>query len=179
MTTAATRKSSGVLSAGIMTGIAYVALPIPRFVRVKVVERLFPATRQRAMIAITRIEAVIDVTIEATRTVEPGPGSYEDAASEPIRTVVAVGSAVIRGIVKVSVGANRGYTDINRNLSRCFRAGGEQKSSSKKEQTEKFGNAHLSPRIGGYSIISSLRLFRWPYLFPGSFAWKQILSITA
>ena len=44
MTAAATRKSSGVLTAGIMTGIACVALPVPCFVPVEVVERLLPAT---------------------------------------------------------------------------------------------------------------------------------------
>ena len=85
MTTTATLKSTSTFAACIMTGIADVALSVPCLVRVEVVERRLAAAWQRAMIAITRIEAVIDVAIEATMTVEPGAGSYEDTASEPIQ----------------------------------------------------------------------------------------------
>jgi len=124
-TAAMTLKSAAVFTAATMTGIPYVALPIPRFVRVEVAERLFSASWHRPTITVMRIVAVIYVTIEAVRTVEPRPGSNEQPTSEPVRTVVAIGRAVIRGIVEIPVWAIRGNADTNCDLGRCFRAAGD------------------------------------------------------
>jgi hypothetical protein len=73
MTTAAVALSpSAVFIASIMSGIAYIASAVPRFVCVEVVERLVPAVRHRPGVTMTGIVPVVDVTIEAARTVIPG-----------------------------------------------------------------------------------------------------------
>src|ERR1700761_7368728 len=108
MAPAATLKSAGVFMAWIMTGVADVALSVPCLVCMKVAECRLTAAWQRAMIAIARIEAVIHVSVESTRAVEPGTCSYENAANKPIRAIVPIGRAVIGSIVEVPVGADRG-----------------------------------------------------------------------
>ena len=64
-------KPAAVLTTGIMAGIAYMALPIPRLVRMEVVERLLPVIWQRPMIPIAGIVAIIHMAIEAMRPMEP------------------------------------------------------------------------------------------------------------
>jgi hypothetical protein len=117
-TTAAARSGQAVFPTPIMRGGAYVASPIPRLVSVEVVELLLPASRQRSDVAVMRIIAVVDVAVEAARTVKPGASSDEQAASKPVGPIVTVGSAVIGGVVEVSVGAHRRDTDVDGNLSR-------------------------------------------------------------
>jgi len=48
-----------------------VASPIPSFVRLEVTERLRSATGQRSFVTVVRIVAVIDVTGEASGSMEP------------------------------------------------------------------------------------------------------------
>jgi len=117
--------TTAVLTATIMTGIAHMALPIPRLIRMEVVERRFPVIWQRPMISIARIVAVIHVTVEAVRPMKPRSGAKEDAANKPIRPIVPIGRAVIRGIVKIAVRTIRSNTDINGNLGWRFRAADE------------------------------------------------------
>jgi hypothetical protein len=70
----------------------------------------------RAVIAVFGVVVVVDGTAEVLGAVEPGAGSDEDSAGEPLRAVVAVGSAVIgRGSV-VAVWALGGYTDGHADL---------------------------------------------------------------
>lgn len=59
----------------------------------EVICRLMVATvsGESAVVAIARIKRVVDVAVEAARTVEPGTGSDEDAAVEPLGAVVAIG----------------------------------------------------------------------------------------
>ena len=77
---------------------------------------------EAAPVAVTRIKAVIDAAVEAARTVEPRAGSVEAAAVEPIWTVVAVGRAVVGGVVKIAVGAGRGgAADIDADRDLCVR----------------------------------------------------------
>ena len=65
--------SSAMFTGSVMSRIAYVALVIPCLVRVEVVKRLFPACGHRSGVTMTRIIAIVDVAIEAARTVIPGP----------------------------------------------------------------------------------------------------------
>jgi hypothetical protein len=108
-----------VFTACIMAGTADVAVTVAGFITVEVVELLIATPRQRSVIAVTRIEAVVDVAVEAARAVEPGAGSDEDAVGKPVRPVIAVRRAVIRRIVKVSVGANRGHSNAYANGDLC------------------------------------------------------------
>ena len=131
MTTAPTCESSSVFVARIMTGISYMPLAVPRFVRVEVGEWLLPAFRDRSNVTVMRVVPVIDVAIEAMRTVEPRTGSDEDAANEPIRPIVTIGSTVVWGVVEVSVRAYWCDSNVDGNLSRYNRTAGEDDSSSK------------------------------------------------
>ena len=117
-----------VLAAHVMTCVAYMATPNPRFVALKMIERRCAALWQWSGIAVMRIIAVIDVAVEAVRSVKPWTRSDEQTASEPIRPIVTVGSAIIRNIVEVSVRAYRWNTDGNGDLGWCFRAASEQES---------------------------------------------------
>jgi hypothetical protein len=67
-----------------------------------------------------RIVTVIDVAVEAVRAMEPGASSYEDAAIEPVRPIVAIRSTGIRGVIKIPVRANRRDSNVDGNLSRCY-----------------------------------------------------------
>jgi hypothetical protein len=119
MRCAATMKSwQGMLIAGVMAGVAYVALTIPRLVTLEVVEGLCPPPGQRSMITVMRIIAVVDVAIKAVRAVEPGPSSKKDPAHKPIWAVVAVGRTVIWSVVEVPVGAHRRHSNVDGNLRR-------------------------------------------------------------
>lgn len=136
-------KSSAVLAACVVTGVAYVALTIPRFVRMEVAERRLAASRHRPMIAIARIEAVIYVAVKTMRAVKPRTGSEEYAANKPVRPVVAIRSAVIRSIVEVTIRAGRLNADADRYLRRGFCAAGGKQANSKSEETERFADVHF------------------------------------
>ena len=108
------RISGAVLLARLVAGISSdVASPIPSFVRVEVAERLLSALGPRAFVTVVRIIAVIDVTGEASGSMEPSGRPDEYSAHEKIGSIVAVGSTVIRSIVKVSVRANRLHSNAN------------------------------------------------------------------
>ena len=122
-----------VFVAAIMPGGAYVAAAVARFVSMEVVERLFSAPGEWAMIAVMWVVAVIDVAIETVRAMEPGASSDEHPASKPIRPIVAIRSAVIGGIVKVPIRAYRRWSDVNGDLSRCHGHAAHQCNSESKE----------------------------------------------
>lgn len=117
--TAVSGESCAMFAAAIVSGIADVASSIPRLVRVEVGECPVSAFRQGAYIAVVRVPAIIDVAVEAVRAVEPGAGSDEHSVHEPIGTVIAVGSTVIRSIVEVSIWAYGRGPNVDRNLGRC------------------------------------------------------------
>jgi hypothetical protein len=100
----------------IVAGVAYVALPIPGLVAVKVVELGLPAPRHRSNVAVMRVKAVVNVTVKAARAVKPGTSSKEDPADKPIGPIVAIGSTVIGLIVKVPIWAHGSRTDFDSNL---------------------------------------------------------------
>ena len=118
--TAATAVESGqsVLAACIVASVPDIAAAVARFVAVEVVELLRSMFRQRTMVALTRVKAVVDMAVEAVRAVEPGAGSKKHPADKPVRSVVAIRRAVIGCVVKVAVGANRSHSDADGNLRR-------------------------------------------------------------
>jgi hypothetical protein len=103
----------GVFRSSIVAGFAYVALPIPRLVGVEVVEALLPAARQGAIVAATRVKAVVDVTPKAGTAVKPGAGSDKHPAHKPVGPIVAVGGAVIGRIVEVPIGAHGRHSNVD------------------------------------------------------------------
>ena len=100
----------------IMAGIAYIAATVSRLISLEVVEALGSTRRQRSHISVTRIEAVVDMAEEAVRTVEPRASSDKHSAHKPIGPIVAVGSAVVGGVVEISVGTHGSDADLDRNL---------------------------------------------------------------
>jgi len=70
----------------------------------------------RAVETLAKIEMMIDVSIEMVGAVKPGSRADENAAGEPLRAVIAIWSAVIRWNLVVAVWANRGLSNIYRNL---------------------------------------------------------------
>jgi hypothetical protein len=117
MATTAAVSGERMFTARIMAGVAYVALSVTRFVSVEVVEPLFAAPRQGAMVTIMGVEAIIHVAVKAVRTVEPGASAKKHASNEPIRSVVAIGGAVIRRVVEVPIGAGGLHSNADCNLS--------------------------------------------------------------
>lgn len=122
------RAGEGMFPACIMVSMAYVAMPIPRLISLEVIERPGPALGQRTVVAIVRVEAVVDMAVKAGMAVEPWAGSKEDSANKPVGPVVAIGSAVVRGIVEVSVGAHGFHSDTDGNLGRSYRGTAEKRN---------------------------------------------------
>jgi hypothetical protein len=102
----------GMFSLSFMASIAYVASPIPRFVSPEVVEAFRPALGQRSNVTVMRIVAVVDVSVKLVTTVKPGASSKKHPAHKPIGPIVAVGSAVIRGVVEVPVRTRGSRSDV-------------------------------------------------------------------
>ncbi len=119
------------LPACLMRRISYVTRSIACFVALEVIERLSAAPRQWPMIAMMRIVAIIYMSIEAMRTVEPRTRADEEAASKPVWSIVAIGSAIIRGIIEVSIWADGSRANRNADLRRGLRATGQEQSCSK------------------------------------------------
>ena len=133
MTAGVALKSGAMFTIWTVACVADVALAIVRLIRVEVGERLFVALRHWSVVTVVRIVAVIDVAVEAVRAMEPGASSDEHPASKPIRPIVAIGSAVIGGVVKVTVRAHGRRSDVNGNLSWCHRHAAHQCNSESKE----------------------------------------------
>jgi hypothetical protein len=135
-TTMATLKSSAVFTAWIVACLAYVALPIPRLVRMEMAERRLSALRHRSRITVARIIAVINVAVEAVRTMEPWASAEEYPANKPIWTIVAIRSAGIRRIVKVPIRTHRRRSNINGDLSRGHGHAAQQHYSGSNESKQ-------------------------------------------
>ena len=105
-----------VFAAGIVGSLAYVAASVTRFIGLEVIKASRTAFRERTVVAVARVEAIVHMAVEAVMAVEPGASTDEDSADEPIRAVVAVRRAVIRSIVEVSVWALWSDADVDSNL---------------------------------------------------------------
>jgi len=81
------------------------------------------ALRHVSLKAVVRMEAVIYVPSEFGWTMKPWAGADEDAFGKPFRTVVSRGGTGIWSNVIVTVGAVRGWTDLDADLGRCIRGG--------------------------------------------------------
>ena len=119
--TASAYEAAAMLCHGLVAGVADVALAIASFIGLKMSEGVIAIVGQRAYVAVMRIEAVIDVAVETARTMEPGAGTDEDAAGEPVRAVVAVGCTAVWRVVEVAVRACGCAADIDAdgNLAAC------------------------------------------------------------
>ena len=115
---ATVESGEGVFSAAIVATGSYVAFPIARFVCVEVVELPFSTARQGSIVAMMRVKAVVDVAVEPVRAVKPRTSAKKHPANKPVGPIVAIGGAVIWGIVKVPIRANGSHSDFDGNLGR-------------------------------------------------------------
>jgi hypothetical protein len=118
----AARKSCAVFVGGFVSRLTYVAVSIPGFITLEMRKRLRTASRHRAVISIVWIVAIVYVSIKSMRTMEPRACANKDSARKPVRSVVAIRSAIIRRVVEISIGAYRSNTDADCNLG-CVRYG--------------------------------------------------------
>jgi hypothetical protein len=120
-TAAATLCSSRVFTTTIMTRITYVAPSIPCLVCVEVAERLFPSRWCRPRVTVARIVAIVHVTIEAVRTVEPGASPDKQPTIEPIRSIVSVRGTAVGSIVIIAIRTSGFRSYVDADLSRRSR----------------------------------------------------------
>jgi hypothetical protein len=109
-----------------MSSAACVAAPITHLVSVEVIEGPVSMLRKWTAVAVMWIEAVVHVAVKVVGTVEPGAGPDEDASAEPLRPVVPVWSAVVRGVIEVAIRASWRCSDIDGDLGRCRARDAEQ-----------------------------------------------------
>jgi hypothetical protein len=134
--------SGAVFAAPVMASVAYMSLPIPRFVCMEVVERLLPALRHRSGVTVMRVVPVVYVTIEAVMTVKPRAGADEYPVTVPIRTVISVDGTAVRSVVVISVGTSRLNTDVDTDLGLRFESGCQQADPS---EHQAFQSVHKLP----------------------------------
>lgn len=108
---------------------------------------MIAATRILSMVSVAGIISIIDVTMPTMGSVEPRACTNEEAVREPLRTVVAVGSAIVRGVVEIAVRTDRLrshiHTEAERNLSFCGGRSEESESSNDRNNCKIFNDSHL------------------------------------
>jgi len=119
-----------------------VAASITHLVSVKVIKGLVTTVGMWTNVAVTWIEAVIDVAVEVARVVEPRSGSDEHATAEPLGPVLPVWRAVVWGHVVIAIRANRFCSDIDRDLSGCG-ARNAQHSGNQGRKGKEFPMTHV------------------------------------
>jgi hypothetical protein len=115
---------------------AGVAASIPRFISLELLRRFtlcrgfFADFWPFAVVTVLRVEGVVHLALEVATAMKPWANADEDAAIEPFRSVIAVGNAVIRGIVIVTVWTIRSDSDFDADLSLYFGNRCRQEDSS-------------------------------------------------
>ena len=118
-----------------------VVASITHLVSVEVIEGPLPTLGMWTNVAVTWIEAVINVAAEVVVAVEPRAGSDEQAAVKPVGTVVPIWGAVVWGEVVVAIRANRRWSDIDGDLGGC-RARDAQRNGNQGGKGKNFPIAH-------------------------------------
>jgi hypothetical protein len=72
-----------------------------------------------APVTVVRMEGIVHVTVESAGPMKPRTSADEDAASKPLRAVVANWSTVIRRNVVVAIGTLWCNSNVNAHLSVC------------------------------------------------------------
>jgi hypothetical protein len=117
--------------------LSYVATSIARLVslEVSIVDTLCRLSFLAALwgwplIAVVRMETVVYVALKVAGAMKPRARADEPVPVKPFRAVVASGSTAIRSGVIVTIGAVRGYPDVDTDLSLCFVGGSHETDSS-------------------------------------------------
>ena len=86
---------------------------------------MLAAFGMRAVVSVVGMEMIIDVAAKALRAVKPGADADEDATGEPLRAVIAVGSASVRIIRVIAIAADRCRVDDDGGRIADYRADAE------------------------------------------------------
>src|ERR1700685_1631688 len=119
----------------------FVALEVRNLVEVICRIGLVPFVWCGALIAMLWVEAVVYVAMEVVGTVKPRAGADEDAASKPLRAVIAIRGAGIWCVIVVAVWAIRRYANVDADLGcSLWRCRGETKCGNRcrNENAESF-----------------------------------------
>ena len=92
--------------------VELMAMAIPMELAVLSVMRIF------AMVPVVRVIAVIYISVPAVGATEPWACSEEDAIREPLWTVIAIGSAIVGGVIEVSIGTGGGRSHVHAEAKR-------------------------------------------------------------
>ena len=76
------------------------------------------AAREISVIAVMRVKAIIHMAAPAATTVEPRACPDEDAVREPLWTVIAIGSAIVGGVIIIAVGADGRRSNVDAKVQR-------------------------------------------------------------
>lgn len=106
----------GALIAGLMIGLGGMAFSISCLISLEVVEGFCPALRYGAPITVMWIKPVINVTCKVSRTMEPVASAEKHPVYKPIRSVVAVGRAVVWSVIEIPIGACRLDSNVDGDL---------------------------------------------------------------
>jgi hypothetical protein len=97
------------------------------------------ATRgHRTVVALAIVEAMIDVSIEMSRSMKPRPCADEYTAAEPFRSVVAVWSAIVRRNLIVPVGTNGRSPNADCHLCLCAIRSRHEKTKTNRQNANAF-----------------------------------------
>jgi hypothetical protein len=117
----------------IVTGGARVTLSISSFVPLEVVELLATASRDRSMVSVARIIAIVNVAIKTVRPMEPRTSPKKHTPDKPVGPIVAIRGTVIGSVVEIPVRAHRCYANIDGNLSWRRRSIAEKRTRENRE----------------------------------------------
>jgi hypothetical protein len=92
--------------------VELMAMAVPMELAVLSVMRIF------AMVPVALVIAVIYISVPAVGTMEPWACSEEDAIPEPFWTVIAIGSAIVGGVIEVSIGTDGGRSHVHAEAKR-------------------------------------------------------------
>lgn len=84
---------------------------------------MLAAPGERTAVSEMWIVIMVDIATKAHRAAVPWPGAIKHAATEPFRTVVAEGCALIGCVIEVAVGAHRRHSNADVDLGGRTRIG--------------------------------------------------------
>ncbi len=109
-----------------MVAAAGVSFSVTHFVALKVLDRvgvmhgLFVPLGHGPLVSMSGIEMIVYVSVEICGAVKPWAGTDENAATEPLRAIVAIGGAVIGRDVVVSIRTDWRGADTHSDLGGCI-----------------------------------------------------------
>lgn len=125
--------------------VELMAMAVPMEFAVLSVMRIF------AVVPVVRVIAVIYMSVPVSGTAEPGSSPKEDAIRKPVWTVIAIGSAIVGGVIEVSIGTGGGRSHVHAEAKRHLGIAGEAAKKDSPTTTAKaakyFMTRICSPRI--------------------------------